>query len=206
MKKPILGFWAGAAWLLLPACIPDMQSGFFCAPDQTVPYLESPAELRTDHVVQVVDAYVALGGEWSGQLQCPVGYPNSGPVVVSIQTDTTDRMLMVVGRDKSQPGEDCHHRGTVLAGGQIAMTGATIGGLSGETATLDVKIGGGALVIFSFDATYDPGLETVDGLITIQSDLSFQGIIIFAKQPKRNSDGSYTQEGYDCGLELVARL
>jgi hypothetical protein len=205
MKKPILGFWAGAAWLLLPACSPDMQPVYFCAPDQTVPYLESPAELRTDHVVQVVDAYVALGGEWSGQLQCPVGCPNSGPVVVSIQTDTTDRMLMVVGPDKSQPGVDCGS-GTVLAGGQITITGASIGGLSGETATMDAKIGGKAIVIFSFDATYDPGLETVDGLIIIQSDLSFQGIITFAKQPKRNSDGSYTQEGYDCGLELVARL
>jgi hypothetical protein len=150
--------------------------------------------------------YASLGGEWSGELQCPSGSPMSGSVTISIQPDTIDQMRIIVGVDNSQIGVDCRHEGIVLASGQIGLTGSSLGGLSGERAALDAKIGGrGAEILFAFDTSYSPELAFVDGRINITSDLSISGVIGFAQQPTKSSGGISEQVGVSCVLVFLGR-
>ena len=151
--------------------------------------------------------YASLGGEWSGELQCPSDSPMSGSVTISIQPDTIDQMRIIVGVDNRQIGIDCRHEGIVLASGQISLTGSSIGGLSGERAALDAKIGGrGAEILFAFDTSYSPELAFVDGQIDIASDLSISGVMEFAQQPTKGSDGTWEQVGVRCGLVFLGRM
>jgi len=195
-----------AAYLQLAGCIPDMQADFFCASDVTAPYGESPPGLVTAQTQKVVETYLGLNGDWSGQMECPDGFPNSGPLTVSIRTDTLDQMRVVVGADMTKPGIDCHREGTVLAGGQITLVGAAIGELSGQAAALHAQLGHKGRVDFVFDSSYDPGLAAVGGAVFIGADFSLLNIIQFAQQPVHVSGDYYTQEGYDCGLTLGSRL
>ena len=193
--------------LLAQACVPEMRPDVVCAPDVTVPYLESPAEFMTPDLQRMAAFYASLGGEWSGELQCPSDSPLTGSVTVSIQPDTLSQMKMIVGVDNRQIGIDCRHEGIVLASGQISLTGSSIGGLSGERAALDAKIsGGGAVILFTFDASYSPELASVDGMMTIASDLSISGVMEFAQQPAKGSDGMWEQVGVRCGLVFLGRV
>jgi hypothetical protein len=193
--------------LLLPfaGCSPELQPAFLCAPDVSVPFAEAPAGLVTAQTQKIVEFYLSLGGAWDAYLECPEGAPNSGSVTVSIQPDPTEAMRVIVGADLTRPGYDCHAEGTVLAGGQITLAGASIGGLSGAHASLAAGFRGQGKIEFSFDPSYDPGLAAVDGLIEISGDLSLFNVISFAQLPTQNSDGSYAQIGYNCGLTLLAR-
>jgi hypothetical protein len=95
----------------------------------------------------------------------------------------------------------------VLAGGQIGLTGFSLGGLSGQTAALDAKMGrNGARIEFAFDPSFDPGLASVDGLILIESDLSASGVIDFGQQPTESPDGISEQIGNNCLLVLLGRI
>ena len=193
--------------LLAQACVPGLRSDFVCAPDVTVPYSESPASLMSSELQGMASFYASLSGEWSGELQCSPDFPMSGSVTISIKTDTTDQMKMIVGVDRGQVGMDCGHEGTVLAGGQIGLSGSSLGGLSGETAALDAKIGkSGAIIEFAFDPSFDPGLAFVDGQMTIASDLSVSGIIDFGQQPTKSSAGISEQIGANCPLVLLGRI
>ena len=193
--------------LLAQACVPEIRPAFVCAPDMTVPYLESPAEFMTPDLQRMAAFYASLGGEWSGELQCPSDSPMSGSVTISIQPDTIDQMRIIVGVDNRQIGIDCRHEGIVLASGQISLTGSSIGGLSGERAALDAKIGGrGAEILFAFDTSYSPELAFVDGQIDIASDLSISGVMEFAQQPTKGSDGTWEQVGVRCGLVFLGRM
>jgi len=191
--------------LSLAACVPDLQPAYFCAPDVTAPFAEAPAGLVTAQTLQLVEFYVSLGGTWDAQMQCPDGSPNSGPVTVSMQTDPIEAMRVIVGADLTQQGYDCRNEGAVLGGGQITLTGTSIGGLSGEPGTLDGRFAAIGRIVFSFDPSYDPGLDSVEGLMDIRQDHTMFNVISFAQIPTRNSDGSYSQAGYTCGLNLVAR-
>ena len=192
--------------LLLPlaGCIPELQPAFLCAPDASVPFAEAPSGLVTMQTQKIVDFYLSLAGAWDARLECPEGAPNSGPVSLAIQTDPIEAMRVIVGADLTKPGYDCHAEGTVLAGGQITLTGASIGGLSGEHAGLTAAFREAGKLEFSFDASYDPGLASVGGLIEISGDLTLFNVLSFAQLPTRNADGSYTQSGYNCGLTLLA--
>jgi hypothetical protein len=193
--------------LLAQACVPELRSAFVCAPDVTVPYSESPAEFMTPDLQKMAAFYASLGGEWSGELQCPSDSPLTGSVTISIQPDTLSQMKMIVGVDNRQIGIDCRHEGIVLASGQISLTGSSIGGLSGERAALDAKIvGSSAVILFTFDASYSPELASVDGMMTIASDLSISGVMEFAQQPTKGSDGTWEQVGVRCGLVFLGRM
>ena len=193
--------------LLLPfaGCSPELQPAFLCAPDVSVPFAEAPAGLVSVETQKLVDFYLLLAGAWDAHLECPEGSATSGLVTVAMQPDPIEAMRVIVGEDLTQPGYDCRTEGTVLAGGQITLTGESIGGLSGEHASLDARFRGQGKLEFSFDPSYDPGLAAVAGLIEISGDLSLFNVISFAQLPTRNADGSYTQAGYNCGLTLLAR-
>ena len=208
-RSPSVG-WSPSAVamiLLLPlaGCSPELQPAFLCAPDVSVPFAEAPAGLVSAETRKIVDFYLSLAGAWDARLECPEESATSGPVTVSLQPDPIEAMRVIVGADLTKPGYDCHDEGTVLAGGQITLTGESIGGLSGEHASLDAMFRGQGKLLFSFDPSYDPGLASVAGRIEILGDLSLFNVVSFAQLPTRNSDGSYTQTGYDCGLTLMAR-
>jgi hypothetical protein len=150
--------------------------------------------------------YASLGGEWSGELQCPVDFPMAGSVTVSIETDTIEQMKVIVGVDPRQVGVDCRNEGMVLAGGRISLTGPSLGGLSGETASLDTSIGElGADIEFALDPSFDPGLAAVEGAMKFASDLVISGVVTFAQQPTKTSDGISHQVGVNCPLVLLGR-
>jgi hypothetical protein len=154
------------------ACSPEMQPDFVCSPDVTVAYSEAPANLVSTGTQEMAAFYASLGGAWNGELQCPPDSPMTGSVTISIETDTIDQMKVIVGVDKRQVGIDCGHEGVVLAGGQISLSGSSLGGLSGETAFLDAQIyAHGAKILFAFDPSFDPGLAAVVGEITFGHDL-----------------------------------
>jgi hypothetical protein len=49
-------------------------------------------------------------------------------------------------------------------------------------------------------------LSSADGYISVQTDHSFQALIVFARQPVEYAEGYSTQTGFDCGLSLVSKL
>jgi hypothetical protein len=159
----------------------------------------------SERTKEFVAAYVGLEGEWDSELTCPAGVPGSGPLTVGIQTDSIEKMRVILGPDLSKEGIDCHNTGAVLASGRLSLTGSSIGGLSGQTASVTASFGDGGTARFAFDPSYDPTLSTVDGAIMIMPDLSILSVVVFAKRPHSNADGTKTQVGYDCGLELLQR-
>jgi len=188
------------------ACAPDLRPAFFCAPDVTVPYPESPSNLVTPHIEAVIGVYTSLNGQWNADWQCPPDSGESGTVQVAIETPTTDQMLVVVGADRTQPGFDCGHAGTVLAGGYVTLSGPPLGPISGQLASLQARLGSAGLVVFSFDVSSLPKFSAIEGLLVVEPDLSIRTTVSFALQPKKNSDGTTSQKGYDCGLGFTSRL
>jgi hypothetical protein len=183
-----------------------MQPAFVCLPDVTAAYSEAPANLVSAEVQTMAAFYASLGGEWNGELQCPPDSPMTGSVTVSIETDAINQMKVVVGVDKRQIGVDCGDEGMVLAGGQISLSGSSLGGLSGETGSLDARIGERlAKIQFSFDPSFDPGLAAVEGLLMFYSDLVVSGVVTIAQQPTKTSDGMSHQVGVNCPLVLLGR-
>jgi hypothetical protein len=183
-----------------------MQPDFVCSPDVTAAYSEAPPNLVSTGTQKTAAFYASLGGEWNGELQCPPDSPMTGSVTVAIETDAIDQMKVIVGVDKRQVGIDCGHEGAVLAGGQISLSGSSLGGLSGETASLDAHIGElGALIQFAFDPSFDPALAAVVGEITFGSDLAVSGVVTIAQQPTKTSDGMSHQVGINCPLTLLGR-
>jgi hypothetical protein len=202
----ILGLIVAVGYLPTMACTPDLQPAFFCAPDLTVGYAEAPAGLLTPQTQKIVAAYTSLSGQWKADWQCPPGSADSGTIGAVIETATTEEMLVIVGSDPSQPGNDCRHAGTVLADGKISLTGDPVSHISVRTATLQARLGGTGVVIFKFDTTSDTEFSDIEGLLIIEEDLTIQSTVSFGRRPKRNPDGSMSQEGYDCGLILSDRL
>jgi hypothetical protein len=188
------------------ACSPELQPDFVCSPDVTVAYSEAPPNLVSADVQAMAAFYASLGGEWSGELQCPAGFSMAGSVTISIETDAIDQMKVIVGVGTLQVGVDCGHEGTVLAGGKMGLSGSSLGGLSGEKATLDAHIvRSGALILFAFDPGFDPGLAAVEGVMKFASDLVVLGGVTFAQQPTKTSDGISHQVGVNCPLVLLGR-
>jgi hypothetical protein len=188
------------------ACSPELQPDFVCLPDVTVAYPDAPANSVSTAAQGMAAFYASLSGEWNGELQCPPDSPMTGSVTISIEADTIDQMKVIVGVDKRQVGVDCGNEGVVLAGGQIGLSGSSLGGLSGETASLDAKIGElGADIEFSFDPSFDPGLAGVEGMLTFGSDLAVSGVVTIAQQPTKTSDGMSHQVGVNCPLVLLGR-
>jgi hypothetical protein len=188
------------------ACTPELRPDAPCAPYLTVKYADSPAGLVSPGTQKIVAAYAGLTGPWWADLQCPSGIAASGTIAVDIRTSSPDEMTVIVGADLSQEGIDCHNAGTVLASGKITWTGSALGGLSGQSAILEARLGEVGFADFTFDTSSSPEFATVEGLLTIEPDLSVAATVVsFAYQPQSNTDRTTSQQGYNCTLALTGR-
>jgi hypothetical protein len=194
-----------ASPLCLATCVPDLQAGIVCLPDRTVAYSDAPAETLKAETQQAIEAYVGLAGLWSAELG-PENCPNAGPVTVSLRPVPLEAVKVVVGVQEDSSGVDCHRQGTASAGGQISLSGDTLGKLSGENAELRATFNKVGMVHFDFDPAYDPTLQSVGGLMIVRPEGAVETTIQFAKVPVRTGDGVMSQTGYDCNLALLTRL
>ena len=200
------GFVIATCLLSMVGCVPDLRPDFFCAPDLTVPYAESPSQLVTPQIKTTVDAYVSLSGKWRADWTCPPASGESGSIDIVIQTSTPDEMRMIVGPDTKQPGYDCHNAGTVLADGQITLDGPVVGDISGKTASLQAELSDVTVAHFSLEGAVGSPFPSVDGKLVVEADVPTYAVVIFSSLPEKDSNGVTSQNGYSCGFSLVEKL
>jgi hypothetical protein len=190
-----------SAVLLSVACVPEMQPAVPDCTSQSVPYDSAPESFKTAELEDAIVQYEALAGQWAADIVCPPDRPPARTLVLSIATRPRSEIQFATG---------CGVDGEASTHCQVSLTGEDFPELNGQSTQFDVSFWSRwnykVLATQLLDPSYDPSFDFISLAVGVETTNVVSGWLTYAFQPRRNGDGSMTEEFYDCPWTNARRV